>query len=82
MLCYVADTSLGEGESEPLTRARWLTEGLILATTTQGNLYLVQLSRDAQGAECLMQPRVVYRAQHDVAIWDIVAMKCADRAGH
>ena len=66
-LNYVADQQL----DEPLTRAKWLTEKTILVTTTFGNLYALQLSKDDQGVECLLRPKLLYTAEHAVAIWDL-----------
>ena len=51
-LNYAADYNLGE----PLTRAKWLTHNCIIATTTYGNVYTLELSRDSQNVVCLSRP--------------------------
>ena len=69
-LSYVADYNI----EEPLTRAKWLTPTCILATTTHGNLYSLELSKDSQNAECLSRPKLVYSTDHEVAIWDVAVL--------
>ena len=66
-LSYAADSNL----DEPLTRAKWLTSTCIVATTTHGNVYTLELSRDSQNALCLSRPVKVYSTEDEVAVWDM-----------
>ena len=56
---------------EPLTRAKWLTKTCLLAATVDGHLYSLTVTADDQGAECLSHPRLIYTAEHGVAIMDL-----------
>ena len=69
-LSYVDDAMI----EEPLTRAKWLTPKCIIVSTTHGNLYTMELSKDSQNVECLMKPQLVYSTTHDVAIWDMAVL--------
>ena len=69
-LSYVADYDL----EEPLTRVKWLTATCLVATTTHGNVYALEMSRDSQNIECLSRPKLVYSTAHEVAIWDLAVL--------
>ena len=66
-LSYLGDVML----PEPITKARWLTDSSIIAATTHGNMYRLQLQRDDQNAWCLKKPTKIYSSEHEVAIWDL-----------
>lgn len=74
-LFYVADYAL----DEPLSKVKWLTPTQILAATTHGNLYALELTKDAQNVECLSRPKLVYTTAHDVSIWDLTVFSKAPK---
>ena len=50
--------------TEPITCAKWLTEDSIAVGTNHGNLYLVKLSKDMQGAIYLEMPKLLMKTDY------------------
>lgn len=74
-LSYKADYFL----DEQITRVRWLTSTSLIVATRDGNLYTMELGRDSQNVECLEHPKLLYQAEHEVAIWDVTVYNKAPR---
>ena len=70
-LSFVADSNI----DEPLSKVKWINGKNLLAVTTYGNLYLLKLEKDAQSAEFVSRAKLLYKTEHEVAIWDF-AMHC------
>ena len=43
-----------------------------MVTTINGKLFALSLKQDDQGADYLSKPQLLYSAEHEVAIWDLV----------
>ena len=74
-LSYVSDFNI----DEPLSKVKWFTPTCILVATTEGNVYSLNLERDSQNALCLSRPKLVYQAEHEVAIWDLATYSKGER---
>ena len=74
-LSYVADVSI----DEPVSKAKWLSDKIIIMTTTYGSVYSVSLTLDDQQVECLSRPKKIFESEHEVAIWDLAVMNMADK---
>ena len=43
-----------------------------MVTTINGKLFALSLKQDDQGADYLSKPQLLYSAEHEAAIWDLV----------
>ena len=55
---------------EPVTRAKFLSPGRVLVTTTHGTIWSILILKDSQGNDYLEKPIAVYRNDDLSAIWD------------
>jgi len=59
-----------------LTKVKWLSTNQVIATSNEGELFLIEVKVDAQNALFLERPKLAYKT--DCAIWDIAVLRKSD----